>query len=48
MGIKEGEEKRTEELRSEGASQGTVTEVEDLIGCNLVRVIQESDERAAR
>lgn len=48
MGIKEGEEKRTEELRREGASQGTVTEVEDLIGCNLVRVILESDESAAR
>lgn len=47
MGIKEGEEKRTKELRWEGVSQGTGTEVEDLIECNLVRVIQETDERAA-
>lgn len=53
MGIKGEVEKRTEELlffflgcRWEGASQGIVTEVEDLIGCNLVRVIHESDERA--
>lgn len=48
MAIKDGEEKRTEELRWDGVSQGILTEVEDLIGCNLVRVIQESDERAAR